>query len=205
MLRKLDLLPIFVYGHSSSAIEQMTDLQMTQRPKWTRVSFGRDYCSNFCVFGERILLSRPAGYATLEDAKESLRLNEQVVKEGVLKDADYVIIEDFSNLRGNEPAARAHFINHLKNNKRLLGLIFCGTSPFFTASIKLCKRFNIVKIDVQVVRYCSEALELAVDVLSASFSYFVIQNLFGTYQLPVIISIFQYPLWHDCCGYLGRR
>ena len=144
----------------------VTGLPILRRPEWTDVSFGKDYRLTLSLLGENILLRRPQGNAILTDIQNTFRLNSQLVSEAIHGDIPFVQIEDLTNFHGMSLEARKYYIDYMKKNKRLLSLIFYGTSSMFKLSIKLAKRLNIVKFNVQIVNDYSEAVKLALKMLS---------------------------------------
>ena len=153
-------------GSASSKICPVTGLPILRRPEWTDVSFGRDYKLTVSILGDSIILNQPSGYATLHDAENSLRLSSKVATEIITGGRPYVHISDYSNLQGASLEARKYYIDNMKERERLLGLIFYGASPMFKMSIKLGKRLNIVKFDIQIAKDYSEAVKLALKMLS---------------------------------------
>ena len=145
----------------------VTGLPILRRPEWTDVSFGKDYKLTVSILGNSIILNEPSGYATLHDVENTLRLSSKVVTGVISGGRPYVHISEYSNLQGASLEARKYYIDYMKKNERLLGLIFCGASPIFKISIKLAKRLNIVKFNVQIANDYPEAVKLALDMLSS--------------------------------------
>ena len=147
----------------------VTGLPIIHRPEWTDVSFGTgtDYKATFSIVGDSILLSQVSGYATLRGIEKAFRLLSEVVTAGIAEGRPYVQIEDYSNLHGASLDGRKYYIDYTKKRDRLLGLIFYGTSPIFNMSIKLGKRLNIIKFKAHIVKDYSEAVKLALKMLSA--------------------------------------
>ena len=146
----------------------VTGLPILRRPEWTDVLFDTDtdYKATFSVVGDSILLFQASGYATLRGVKNALRLSSEFAAEAIDGDRPYVQLHDWSGLQGASLEARKYYIDTMKKRERLLGLIYYGTSPMFKMSIKLAKRFNILKFDVHVVNDYSEAVKLALKMLS---------------------------------------
>jgi len=156
-------------GSASFAICPVTGLPILRRPEWTAVDFDTDtdYKSTFSMLGDRILLAQASGYATLRGVENVLRFLDNLETEAIDGDRLYVQINDWSDLQGASLDARKYYIDFMKKNERLLGLIFYGTSSLFKLSIKLARRLNIVKFDVQITNDYSEAVKLALKMLSA--------------------------------------
>ncbi len=153
-------------GSISSGICPVTRLPIHRRPEWTDVSFGTEYRVTVSMLGDNILLEQPSGNATLSDVENVFRLTNRILTDDIAGGRPYVHIEDFSNALSASLEARKYFIDNMKKNERLLGLIFYGASPMFKLSIKLGKRLNIVKFDVKIVNDYSEAVQLALKMLS---------------------------------------
>ncbi len=151
----------------TSGLCPVTGLPILQKPEWTDMGYGKDYKLTVRIVGSSILHSRPSGYATIHDTEHALKLTGKVVAEAISEDLPYVQIEDYSNLHGASFEARRYFIDNMQKRERLIALIFCGATPFFKMSIKLGKRFTIVKRNVQLVEDYSEAVKLALEILSA--------------------------------------
>jgi len=152
---------------ASSTTCPVTGLTILRRPEWTDVSFGTDYRATVSILGDSILLAQPSGNATLGDVENVFRLEDKILTQDIPRGHPYVHIEDFSNALGASFEARKYFIDNMKKREqRLLGLIFFGTSPMWKLSIKLGKRLNIVKFDVEIVNDYSGAVKLALEMLS---------------------------------------
>ena len=144
----------------------VTGLPILQRPEWTDQDYGKDFKLTVRIVGNSILHSRPSGYATIHDTEHALLLTGKVVSEAIGEGSPYVQIEDYTNLNGSSFEARRYFIDNMEKRERLAGLIFCGATPLFKMSIKLGKRLTIVKTNVQLVEDYSEAVKLALEILS---------------------------------------
>ena len=144
----------------------VTGLSFTRKPEWTDVSFGTDYRVTMSVLGESILFGQPSGYATLNDVKNVVRLTSKVADEAITEDRPYMHIQDWSNFKGSSFEARKWYIDNMKNRTRVLGLIFYGASSMFKLSIKLARRLNIIKFNVQITHDYPEAVKLALEMLS---------------------------------------
>ena len=132
-----------------TSICRVTGLAIFQRPEWSKIKVGKKYWADYSLVGNRILLSQPSGYANLESNQGALSLKDKVAAEIGRGDGTYIQIENYSKLEGASSEARQYFINHVKNNPRLAGLIFYGVSPLLRMIIKLGKRLNIVDYDKQ--------------------------------------------------------
>ena len=153
------------FKEAPNGICPVTGLSITSKPEWTDVSFGTGYKVTISVLGERVLFAQPSGYATLNDVKGVLKLTSEVADE-VITGRPYINMQDWSNLKGSSLEARKWYIDNMKNSTRVLGLIFYGASPMFKLSIKLANRLNILKFNVKIAHDYSEAVMLALEMLS---------------------------------------
>jgi len=150
----------------TSGLCPVTGLPILRKPEWTDIGYDKDYKLTVRIVGSSILHSRPSGYATIHDTEHALKLTGKVVAEAISENRPYVQIEDYTNLHGSSFEARRYFIDNMQKRERLIALIFCGATPLFKMSIKLGKRFTIVKRNVQLVEDYSEAVKLALKILS---------------------------------------
>ena len=99
----------------TSALCPVTGLPILTRPDWTNVSFGGDYRVTFSVLGNRILLQRPSGYATLNDIEHLITLlDKNVLPNAFPQGQPYVRIENWAELTGFSRQARECYISHIK-------------------------------------------------------------------------------------------
>ena len=111
-------------------------------------------------------ISETSGYATIDDAKGALSFVDDLTKDGLFHGRPYVHILDYSEFHGASREARRYFIEHVKLNERILGLIFYGISPDFRISIKLARRLQITNFKVHIVDGYPEAVRTALGLLS---------------------------------------
>ncbi|MFC1825244.1 hypothetical protein ACFL9T_21240 [Thermodesulfobacteriota bacterium] len=157
-------------GHEPELSEvcPVSGLSILQKPKWVDVDLGKNYRATLSLLGPKILLSQPSGYITLPDVKNALSFIEKTTEELFGVDGTYVFVEDFANLQGATMEARKYYIEYFKKNNKILGLIFYSASSFFTLSIKLGKRLNLVKYDVRIENNYEDAVHLAIKILKES-------------------------------------
>jgi len=146
----------------------VTGLTILSRPEWTNVSFGKGYSGTASLLGDSILLLQGSGYAKLHSLKDSLTFTDNILAEVIPEGQGFVLLEDLSNVIGTSRDARKYFIGYVKKHKRLLSLIFYNASPLLKLSIKLGKRLNIVKFNVEIVDNYVDAVKCAQKVLSES-------------------------------------
>jgi len=135
------------------------------QPECTNTYRGKDYTFTLYLLGDRVVLSKTYGHATAFDIEQAIELNEKFLAETIPEGSTYIRIEDLSNLKGATREARRNFINYIRENERIQGLIFYGASSLFKLSIKLGKRLYRPKFDVELVNTYSDAIKLAEKVL----------------------------------------
>lgn len=154
---------------SSEELEKVcpiSGLPVQQRHEWTRVSFGSGYDLTIRMLGRNILFTQPSGAASQTDIKAAVELLEKIKTSTIPPYQPYICIEDYSKLSSATLGARKYYIDYLRSQKDLLGLIFFGISPAFNLSIKLARKINLVPFQVQIVADYSEAIQLAIQILS---------------------------------------
>jgi len=144
----------------------VTGLTILSRHEWTNVDFGEGYRGTASLLGDSILLLQGSGYAKLHCLKDSLTFTDNILAEVIPEGQGFVLLEDLSNVIGTSRDARKYFIDYVKKHERLRGLIFYGVSPLLKLSIKLGKRLNILKFNVEIVDNYSDAVKCAQKVLS---------------------------------------
>ena len=148
----------------------VSGLPIHRKPEWTDVNFDpdADYKATLSVVGDSIVFAPAAGYTKLRGIKNALKFQKKFEAEAFNGERPYVQINDWSDLRGATFAARKYYIEYMKKNRLLLGMIFYGVSALFKVSILLAMRLNVVKFHVQIVNDYSEAINLALELLSAA-------------------------------------
>lgn len=145
---------------SSDNICPVTGLFIFQKPEWINVGFGKDYHVTLSIIGGGILLVRVSGRATLYGLEQAAIFINRIQTEEISQD-QFIRIEEWSNLKGVSREARRYYIDYIKNQERLLDLIFCGLSTKLKIAVKLGKRFNIAKFNVHVVNGYLDGLKIA--------------------------------------------
>ncbi|MFO7784328.1 MAG: PAS domain S-box protein [Desulfatiglandales bacterium] len=149
----------------------VTGLPILQKDEWVDLDFGRNYRVTIRVLGGCILHSRPSGYGTLQDAEEVLDFTRSVTDEIFGQGRRYVQIEDYTDLSGASLDARNTFIQVMKKRPRLLGVIFCNTSPLFKVSVKLARRLTPLDISVELEEDFMCAARRAFELLSLNGAF----------------------------------
>jgi len=142
-----------------------TGLRVTTAECWQNVPFGKDYRSSFFILGSSIIHSQPVGYIRLPDVQDSLRSINEISRTHLDRRRPFVLIEDFSQLKGVSLEARRYYISRIKRWSRMIGLVFYGASPGHRISIKLGTRLNITPFKVRLVDDYEQAVRMALELL----------------------------------------
>ncbi len=144
----------------------VTGLPLREKPEWD-VQFGKEHRLTLRVLGENILVGRPVGSATPHELKAGLALWRDVAEGLAGTDRRYIYIVDLKNAEDSTREARQYDAEHMKNQSRLLGLIFISASPLFKIGVKLAKRMRRRHYHLEIVDNYEAAVELALEMLSA--------------------------------------
>ncbi|WP_054698808.1 PAS domain-containing protein [Desulfosarcina cetonica] len=142
-----------------------TGLPITSRPDWTRRPFGKGYWFTTRAIGDRILFNQPCGHAQLEGLVESLKMTEAVIRSCIDLSAGYVLISDYSGMRGISREARTHYVRYMDQQDQMLGVVYFGVSPWFRIMINLARRLLLVKRKVYIEKDYRSAITAAMGLL----------------------------------------
>ncbi|MCP4695047.1 MAG: hypothetical protein GY859_43875, partial [Desulfobacterales bacterium] len=148
----------------------VTGLPIREKPEWTDVELGENYKLTLRVLGENIILGRPEGCPVLYEQKAALNLLDEVAAGLAGEDRRYIYIVDLENARGCTRQARECYVEHMKNQPRLLGLIFISAPFMFKFFIKLAKAARRLHVNPGFTVDHEAAVQLALEMLSAGAS-----------------------------------
>jgi len=144
----------------------VTGWPVLRKPEWAEVGFGGSYRVTFSLIGEHILLVETSGQVTLQDLEQGLLLDTRIKEALFPNPRSYVRLEHWSKLQGTSRAARDFYIRYIRNDQRLLGLIFYGLPTIFKMAVKIAGRTNIFQFKMAVVDGYDQAVILAENLLS---------------------------------------
>ncbi|OGR28178.1 MAG: hypothetical protein A2277_14540 [Desulfobacterales bacterium RIFOXYA12_FULL_46_15] len=122
----------------------VSGLSVISRPDWVYEGKKDGFKVDISVIGGCILHTKAQGYVNIEDQVHSIRLQDKVAGTAIGQNEPFIQIQDWENFKGASNEARQYYIDYLKGNDRVKGVIFCHTSFMFKMSIKLGKRLNMV-------------------------------------------------------------
>jgi len=145
----------------------VTGLTVSSKPEWTGAHFGGSYTVDYSLLGPDILLIRASGHAGIHDIEQAIVMDGRVLADAIPEGKTYVRIEDWSHLTGASRQARKCYIDYMRSNGRISGLVFYGTSSMFKLSIKLGRRFNPPRFPVELADGYRDAVAIAARMLNA--------------------------------------
>jgi PAS domain S-box-containing protein len=145
----------------SSKTCPISGLPVISRPDWVYTGKKDGFGVEVSLIGGSILHTKARGYVNIDDQINSIRLQDQVAGTVIGENSPFIQIQDWENFKGASNDARQYYINYLKNNDRVRGVIFCHPSFMFKMSIKLGKRLNMVPFPVYIADDYAGAIKTA--------------------------------------------
>ncbi len=141
------------------------ELSYLTKPEWSYLDTSTGFKVIVSVLSSCIVYVRVSGYVDLKSAERSVSLTLKSIEEAIPASGFYVQITDYSELEGASREAQKHFIESIRNRKRLLALIFVGLNTTMEIMVKLGKRINLFSFEGYIVKNYGAASILAVDLL----------------------------------------
>jgi len=139
----------------------ISGLPVISRPDWCYQGQQDDFGIEVFLIGERILHIKARGFVNFDDQVQSVRLQDRIARTAIGENEPFIQIQDWEELKGASNDARQYYIDYLKDNDRVGGIIFCNTSFMFKMSIKLGKRLNMVPFPVYIAEDYKGAIKTA--------------------------------------------
>jgi len=139
----------------------ISGLPVISRPDWVYTGKKDGFEVEISIIGGSILHIKARGYVNIDDQVNSIRLQDQVARTAIGENEPFIQIQDWENFKGASNDARQYYINYLKKNDRVKGVVFCRTSFMFKMSIKLGKRLNVTPFPVYIADDYAGAVKTA--------------------------------------------
>ncbi len=146
----------------SSRICPVTGLRIVSKPGWTFIGKEGGFSVKISAVGRSILYIEAKGYSGGKDQIQSIRFRKQVQQEAVPGESPLVLIYDWTHVQGGINASRKLFMNGLKKDKRIRGIVLCTPSFFMRMSIKLGIRLSKFRFPIHIVDDYAKAVNLSV-------------------------------------------
>jgi len=143
----------------------VTGFRVISKPSWAYEGKTGGFKVTVTLIGERILHIRARGYVSYDDQVKSIHLQDYIAKRAIGEKESFIQVQDWEDLTGASNDARQYYIDYLKDNDRVMGVIFCNTSFMFRMSIQLGKRLNLVPFPLHIADDYTQALKTAQIVL----------------------------------------
>ncbi len=144
----------------------ITGLSIVSPAKWLNVGIGDNFRTTLSVIGDRIILSRSSGYATMECFEEFWKLLLEIEESAIAKRAPYLWLDDYTEFSGADAKVRKYLFHKIKNHGRLLGRIIFAASPMCVLNIRLGKLWSTKRLKVKSAKNYAEAISLALKMIS---------------------------------------
>ena len=138
-------------------------LDVFTAPSWC--VHGQGFAERLWIVGDRIVVSKPIGRSQIQHTVAHIEIIDQIVAQFVPDETQFVLCLDWKHLHGTTKEARHLWVSAMSKNPRLAGIVFCQTTAFFRMSIKLGRRFNLVKFPVEIADDYHEAIAKTAEVL----------------------------------------
>jgi len=152
-------------GTSISASCLYSRLPVQIRPEWTDVLLGGDHVFKMRLIGQQIICTRPAGFVDEQTTQATMDRVEDAVGTFIPDGLPFVWVSDYSGMSGITIGARRLFASTVSKWSRVCGMVLFGMSPFFSATVRLAIRLNLVPFPVHTAASFQEAIEVATSIL----------------------------------------
>ena len=147
----------------------VTGLPVQSPDRWRYGSPGGTYSFAVELIAGEIILFRTVGYITADDARAAVNLYREIAAETGLEERPFVIMDDYSQIKGAQSAARRIYIDYFQQRPNLLAAILFNVPPLFRFGYRLAKRLHIDGgIGVHVMADYASAVTLARKILDDS-------------------------------------
>ncbi|MFA5902980.1 MAG: PAS domain S-box protein [Desulfobacula sp.] len=143
----------------------ISGLPVISRPEWVYEGKKNGFKVEVFLIGGRILHIKAQGVVNIDDQVNSINLQDRVARTAIGENEPFIQIQDWENFKGASNESRQYYIDYLKNNDRVTGVIFCHTSFMFRMSIKLGKRLNMVPFPIYIADDYAGAVKTAQELM----------------------------------------
>jgi PAS domain S-box-containing protein len=156
------------YTHQHQQACPLTGWPIRRQPEWLYVSDQHAYTTG--IMAEAIISTKAIGYTDSEGVANYCQIMRAIFARKPDPDHKYVILEDYSELKGAESGARKRYIDFFTSqDQHLKAIIFYNTTFQMNLSVRLAKALNIVQFPVELLDDYRSALKRAGDLLARDF------------------------------------
>ncbi|MCB2149310.1 MAG: response regulator [Deltaproteobacteria bacterium] len=163
--------------HSAAAVEKIhayqqtcpeTGLPIVRQADWLYVSKQHAYTTG--VIAGALITTKATGYTDLAGVQKYCRIMDGIFAAKPDENHKYILLEDYSELKGADSAARKTYIDYFaKQDRHLLAVIFYNTTFQMNLSVRLGRALHIMNFDVELLDTYELALKRAGELLGVDF------------------------------------
>ena len=109
----------------------VSGLERVSRPEWTFVGKEGDFKVKTTLVDKNIFHLQVEGRVYYEDQVNSIQLFNDIVAQSIGENESFVQIQDWKGFKSASDDARQLYIDFLKSNDRIKGVIFCNVTFMF--------------------------------------------------------------------------
>ena len=163
--------------YSSAAVEKIhayqlacpeTGLPIVRQADWLYVSKQHAYTTG--VIAGVLITTKATGYTDLAGVQKYCRIMDGIFAAKPHENHKYILLEDYSELKGADSAARKTYIDYFaKQDRHLLAVIFYNTTFQMNLSVRLGRALHIMNFNVELLDTYELALKRAGELLGVDF------------------------------------
>ncbi len=155
-----------IHAHQHSCPE--TGLPIVRNPDWLYISDQHAYTTG--IIADQLISTKASGYTDLAGVQRYGQIMDSIFACKPHVDHKFIVLEDYSELKGAETAARKAYIDYFaQQDRHVLAVIFYNTTFHMNLSVRLGKALQIVKFNVELVDNYEMALKRAGEALGVDF------------------------------------
>lgn len=141
-----------------------------------------EYENRLGLMDEHIIMVRSQGYCRFTNTQWYLSKIDEIIGRFPDPEHKFVLFEDFTEFSKVDPKARHTYIEVLRKNSRLAGVVYCSPKKSFRLNIVLARALYRIPIPVLIGEIYEEALKLTYQILAKPIPQFYPPNTIPAYQ-----------------------
>ena len=145
-----------------------TGLPIVRQPDWLYGSKQHAYSTG--LIADTLITTKATGVTDLAGVQNYCRIMDGIFANKPHANHKFVLLEDYSELKGADYAARKAYIDYFpKQDRHLLAILFYNTTFQMNLSVRLGKALHIVKLNIELIDTYELALKRAGELLGIDF------------------------------------
>ena len=163
--------------HSAATVEKIhacqhicpeTGLPIVRQADWLYVSTQHAYTTG--VIAGVLITTKASGHTDLAGVRKYCRIMDGIFAAKPHEDHKFILLEDYSELKGADSAARKTYIDYFaRQDRHLLAVIFYNTTFQMNLSVRLGRALHIMNFNVELLDTYELALKRAGELLDVDF------------------------------------